>query len=419
MPRKRSRRRGKGEGSIFEFERKINRKDGSTYIYKGWQGEVLLGYHDDGKRKRKTVYGKTQGEVIKKIAEVRGEVADGTYAETDLTLKSYLERWLKEKERQVRPRTVEFYRDLVRRHIIPNLGRVRLANLTPLQVQTLVGDVADTASINAANQVRTTLFTAMKQAVRWQLVTRYPVEAVEKLKHSPRDMVIWTPEQAAQFLAVAREHRLYAAFYLALSTGLRRGEVLGVRWQDLKENTLHVMQTLVENGGQAVLSTPKTVKGSRRVALSADVVDVLALHRQHVDSDRAKREQAGVLWVDSGLVFTTEAGTPIHPRNFERTWYGLQAETRARLRRELGTAGEGLTDAAVFPHSRFHDLRHLNVSIRRRMGQDAKLIADQIGHSDPAFTMRLYAHLFDDERLSAAVDLRQALGHGAGVEELN
>lgn len=335
-------------------------------------------------------------------------------------------RWLEEKERRVEPRTADFYREQVERYLNPRLGRVRLAKLTPLQIQTALGELADQISASTANKCRTTLYGALKQAVRWGLLPRNPVEAVEKLNEPKCEMIIWSPEEATRFLATAREHRLYPAFYLAMCSGLRRGEILGLRWQDLHGSTLHIRQSLIESRGRVLLSTPKTSKGVRRVALSSDVLEVLEHHRQH---QKASANQAGDLWASSGeafadLVFTNELGGPLHPRNFERTWYALQDETRARWRQKADAANDTqsvqeLERGALFPRARFHDLRHLNVSIRRRMGQDAKLIADQIGHTDPAFTLRLYTHLFEDERTAAAIDLRQALGSAAPRESLN
>jgi integrase len=151
----------------------------------------------------------------------------------------------------------------------------------------------------------------------------------------------------------------------ALDDRARRGEILGLRWTDIRDNTLHVGQTVVDSRGKVMFSTPRTGRGTRRVALSPDLLEVLDTHRQRVE---VERQQSSDLWVDSGLVFTTSAGTPIHPRNFGRTWYALQDETLTRLRKELEAAGKSV-DGEIFPHARFHDLRHLNVSIRRRLGQ--------------------------------------------------
>lgn len=136
------------------------------------------------------------------------------------------------KERHVKPSTVDTYRRLRDVHIVPKLGRKGLDKVTPLDVQTLMGELADSTGVRTANAVRTLLFSAYKQAIRWQLTARNPVEATDPLRATRKDMELWTGAQASHFLDTARPHRLFAAFYLVMATGLRRGELLGLRWAD-------------------------------------------------------------------------------------------------------------------------------------------------------------------------------------------
>lgn len=160
-----------------------------------------------------------------------------------------------------------------------------------------------------------------------------------------------------------------------MATGLRHGEALALRWDDVQADRLRV-------------TASKTPKGARVVGLTADLRDVLDRHREQ---QKAEYLQLGEAWGEAGLVFTSEVGTKLNKRNV------------TRLRRKL-------EDAAGVPHATMHDLRHLNVSLQRLLKQDQKLIADQIGHRDPAFTVRLYTHLFDEERQTAGIDLREAFG---------
>ncbi len=150
--RPRVRRRGKGEGTAYEY------KPGK------WTAQVSLGYDGEGKRKRRTMYGKTQAEVMAKVRQIHQQLADGTYSDTDLTVKAYLERWLKEKARTVKPRTAELYKEQAERYVYPRIGNIRLVKLTPLQVQTVVSELAEEIGVSTANKVRTLLFQAMKQA---------------------------------------------------------------------------------------------------------------------------------------------------------------------------------------------------------------------------------------------------------------
>jgi integrase len=418
--RKRNTKRGKGEGSVFELP------NGT------WRGKVTVGYAEDGKQRFRWVSGKTQAEALAKVAEIKQQLASGTFADTKLTLKNYLEQWLAHKESGVKPRTVEIYRHLSAYHIAPRIGHKRLDKLTPLDVHRLVAEVATHGGARTANQCRTMLYSAMKQAVRWQLVPRNVVEATDPLKEKPREMVLWTPEEVVRFLDTARAHRLYALFYAALSTGMRRGELLGLRWRDLEGGGIRIRETLVLVGNKLVLSTPKTDKGQRYVTVSPDVQEVLEMHRTRQEAERA---HLGEVWprtlevyqqhgkklalvaVENDFVFSSETGTLIHPRNLERTWYGLQDAARDAWAKAVDEAGDVATlkklrDGRLLPRVRLHDLRHLNVSLRRRLGQDAKLIADQIGHTDPAFTTRLYTHLFEDDRRGAAVSLLNLLPKG-------
>lgn len=356
-------KRAHGEGTIHK------RHDGR------WQGEVSLGYGANGTRKRKTVYGKTQAEVREKLDTIKRQVADGTFSDTKLSVKDYLNRWLELKAHSVKPRTVKTYRDAVR-HIAPQIGKQQLAKVKPLDVQQLITHIATTTGTHSANYARLVLGMAMRHAVRLELLARNPVEAVARVAHTPRQQVIWTAEEAVKFLDTARAHRLYALFYLIMSTGLRHSEALNLLWDDIAGTTLTVRES-------------KTAKGLRRVTLSDDVLAVLASHKQLQAAERHTLLLAGFTWPDTGLAFTTELGTQLDVCNVNRTRRILQANA-------------GVRPATV------HDMRHLNVSLRRKLGQDAKLIADQIGHTDPAFTTRLYTHLFEDDRQAAAVNLAAA-----------
>ena len=370
-----ARKRAKGEGTLTK------RKDGT------WQGSISLGYHPDGRRNRPVVYGKTQREAREKLEAIKQRASQGTFSDAELTVKAYLERWLKEKERQVKPRTVEIYRYCVDTLIGPRLGHTKLSDLTPLAVQTMIGSIADEVGKSSANKARTVLYSAMKQALRWQLIPRNPVEAVDTIKEQKREMVLWTAEQATRFLDAARSHRLYALFYLAMATGMRRGELLGLYWTDLKGDRLKIERALTLNKGRGVMSTPKTRKGTRWVALSADVLEVLEAHRER---QIAERQRLGEAWADSRLVFASEVGTPINPNNI------------ARVRNKL-------QDEAGVPRARLHDLRHLHASLAIREGMDPKVLADRLGHAKASFTMDVYTHLFEEQRASSAVSLTSFL----------
>ncbi|MFE1746317.1 tyrosine recombinase XerC [Coleofasciculus sp. H7-2] len=353
-----------------------------------WRGKVTVGYTEDGKQRFRWVSGKTQAEALAKVAEIKQRLASGTFSDTKLTVKSYLEQWLDEKARHVKPSTVDTYRRLSTVHIIPKVGRKGLDKLTPLDVQNLMGELADSTGVRTANACRTLLFSAYKQAIRWQLVARNPVEATDPLRAAHKDTVLWSGAQAAHFLDSARPHRLYAAFYLVMATGLRRGELLGLRWEDVSERELYIRQQLTYREGAFVFAPPKTAQGTRRIAITPDVYAVLEAHRR---AQEAQRADLGEMWPNTGLVFVSEVGTPIHPRNFERSWGQLKK-------------------AANMPPARLHDLRHLHVSLLVKQGVDPQAIADRVGHSDASFTLRRYSHMFEEHRERTAISLATLLG---------
>lgn len=213
------------------------------------------------------------------VAEIKQRLANGTYSDTKLTVKSYLEDWLEEKGRHVKPSTVDTYKNLCEKHVTPKLGCKGLDKVTPLDVQNLMGELADTTGIGTANAARTLLFSACKQALRWGLVSRNPVEATDPLKAKRKDLTLWSAAQAVHFLDTARAHRLFRAFYLVMATGLRRGELLGLRWEDVTGRELHIQQQLTFRDG-FVFTPPKTARGTRRIAITPDVYEILEVHHK-------------------------------------------------------------------------------------------------------------------------------------------
>ena len=370
-----ARRRDKGDGSVWE----------TKY---GWQAALTVGYDENGKQKRRVVSGKTKAEVRKKLDALKQQLGNGTLPIDDLTLSAFLERWLTEKKRQVKPRTIESYQETIDRYIKPKLGRTKLSKLTPLRIQAALGEVADEVSAHTSNYTRSVLSIALNQAVKWNLLTSNPAKAVDRVRQEKREMTLWTPEEIVRFLEHAKEHRLYALFYLAITSGLRIGELLGLRWADLKGSVLHVRHSLGRRGRELALAGTKTDRGQRLVTLARDTVAVLEEHRRR---QQAEREYLGDAWEHPEHMFVSEIGSYLDQDNVRRVW------------RRLG-------EQAGVPKARLHDARHLHVSLLIKHGLDASTVADRVGHTNPAFTLRQYTHLFEEQRLAAAVELDELLG---------
>lgn len=393
-------KRANGEGTISKRV-----KNGKTV---GWRGAVSIGYDAEGKPIRKTVSAKSQEDLQEKMAALKAAQHTGMLADAGgLTVKDYLDRWAEAKERDgVKPNTLRSYRDTARLYLTPALGRKKLEKLTPLDVEGLLTALKKQGkSAQIMSYSLRVLKMALRQAVRWQMVPRNVAEAIKAPKVTRPELHVWTPEQVAAFIDASQAHRLHAAFYLALMTGMRRGELLGLQWEDIdwERSRLKVRNNLVEvrsegkpgkihagkptvSSVELVLQTPKTAGSRRTIVLSPGTLSKL---REHQVRQNAERHEAAEAWQGpqtDGYVFATEIGTATDPRNFYR-WFNEMRE------------------AAKVPQIRFHDLRHTAASLMIRRGIPPKTVSERLGHADVGFTLRTYTHLYDEQREEAAFDI--------------
>ncbi len=366
-------RRGHGEGSIYQRE-----SDGK------WCAVVDLGYIN-GTRKRKVIYGDTRKEVAEKLKVVLREQQQGLPVATERqTLAQFFTKWLEDTiAPNRRAKTYRSYEQMARCHILPMLGRIQLARLEPQQVQALLTQKqAEGLSPRTVAYIRAILRQALNRALKWGLVARNVATlvdppTVEQFKIRPLN-----PTQAGQLLEAARGDRLEALYRVALSLGLRQGEALGLRWEDvdLEGRVLHVRVALQAVKGKLELVEPKTDNARRTLPLPAALAASLKVHRARQLEERLK---AGGAWQDWGLVFTTRNGTPIHPRNLVRAFHAL-----------LQRAG--------MEAMRFHDLRHSCLSLLAAQGIPARMAMEIAGHSDIRLTQNVYTHVYDDAKRQAA-----------------
>ncbi len=317
-------------------------------------------------------------------------IMDGRVGSDDETLSAYLrEVWLPSKDERVEVGTYDQYRWAVEGHIIPLLGAVRLRDLTPEAVDRwvralVVAQDGERARLSAtsARLVRKILSMSMEDAVRRGRVPRNPVSLTQPPKRSRTHRKLgWSLVEAQQFLDGISGHRLYAAFHLALVTGVRRGELLGLRWDDvdLDAAEIAVLQQLAVERGRPLLKQLKT-EASRRVIPIGRVTAGLLEHHRKLQTVEA--EEAGSAWEVSGLVFTTQLGGWIDPNNF------------SRLMREL-TASTGVP--AITPKG----LRHTAQSVGRVVVGDDKVMQERLGHSDVEITLGTYTHVVDEQHRRA------------------
>ena len=372
-------RRGNGEGSI------TRRKDG-LYMAR-YTIQTATG------AKRKTLYGKTRGEVSEKLTKAMADRDGGLVFDADnLKVGEYIARWLADFVRDtVRPTTFERYEQIVRAHIHPVLGRIKLKNLTPAHVRGLYREKLEGGlSPRTVQYIHVTLHKALKAAVADGLVPRNVTEAVKAPQVRREEMQPLSPEQVKTLFEAARGDRLEALYILAVHTGLRQGELLGLKWDDvdLEDGTLQVRRALTTAKGGPVLAAPKT-KGSRRsVKLTQSAIEAL---KSHLKRQLGEIDRAGSLWQENGLIFASESGAPLDRRTV----------TSHRFKPLLKRAG--------LPSVRFHDLRHTCATLLLTRNVNPKIVSEMLGHSTIAITLDTYSHVLPNMRDQAAAAMEDAL----------
>jgi integrase len=373
-------RRAAGEGSVHK------RKQG------GWQGSVTIPTAG-GSRRRKTVYGTTQREVLAKLAELRRTINAGLPVPSGrpLTLGAYLDAWLRDTlPGSVRPSTAASYTSLTRQHIIPALGHHRLDRLTAIHIRAFLRAKSTETSVRTGRPLsprtlqylHAVLRLALEQARRDDLVARNVAGLVAGPRLERTEVHPVTPDEVAQLLAAATTDRLAPLWLLVTALGLRRGEALALRWDDidLDRGHLRVRATLQRLDGHLIRAEmPKTQSSRRTLPLPTVVVDALRTHRALQLQERL----AAPVWQDETLVFTTGIGTPLEPRNVLRSF-------------------QNLCDRAGLRRLRIHDLRHAAASFLLLQGVDMRVVMGTLGHSRLATTSDLYTHLLEPVQRQAA-----------------
>ena len=327
--------------------------------------------------KRRHVYGRTRKEAAEKLAGVLSDHAEGiVYDDENATVGEYLDGWLEGSVRgSVRQSTYDRDAYLVNNHLKPALGRVKLKKLAPAHVQGFYRDRLDSGlSASTVHKMHAILHKALARAVAWQMVPRNVTEAVEPPRPASKEMRPLSPSEARAFLDAARGERFEALYVLAVTTGMRQGELLALRWQDvdLEDATISVRRTLTRDGGRVIIGEPKTRKSRRLIRLTSQATGVL---RRHLERQLWEIQMLGDGYADQGLVFTTTTGAPVNPSN-------VRQRSFARLLRNAG-----------LPHVRFHDLRHTCATLLLGKGTHPKFVQELLGHATVAITLDTYSHV--------------------------
>lgn len=366
-----AKRRAKGSGSMYVL------KDGT--VVGRYEAET-----PNGETKRKYIRGKSKREVAAKLAKAIAERDAGIVADSEgLTVERYMERWLEAIRSNVRPGTFKPYEAITRLHINPTLGNTKLEKLNALQLETLYrSKLKSGLSPRRVRYIHVTIRKALKDAVRLQLLTRNVADAAIPPRQVKSEIEPLTQDEMRTLLDASRGDRLHALYMLAVTTGMRQGELIGLMWKDvdLDGGTLRVNRSVYEG----VISPPKTNAGRRTIRLSKLAVSALRSHR----IDAATRSERISEWV-----FPNASGTPIGHQNLHnRSWKPL-----------LRKAG--------LPHAvRFHDLRHSCISLLLAKGVPVKVVSEMAGHADISVTLSVYGHVLPDMQGTAADGMDEALG---------
>ncbi len=375
-------RRGANEGTIRL------RKDGR------WEARVLVSGPDE-RRVRRSVLGRTRASVRDRLREtLQTEAAGATpLASARLTVGAFLRQWLEGSVRPARrPSTFASYSCIVRVHLEPGLGHLKVVTLSPQQVQRFLNaKSASGLSPRSVAYIRAVLRQALGEAERWGLVHRNVARLAQPPYVPRRQVRPLDSDQARVLLAAIDGDRLEALYLLALGVGLRQGELLGLSWRDvdLQSGTLEVRQALQRVEGKLILVEPKSVTSHRVVALPTVVLEGLRRHEARQTQERRVARQ----WRDDprALVFTTTVGTPLDGITVTRRFQALLAR-------------------AGLPRQRFHDLRHACASLLLAQGVAPRVVMETLGHSQISLTMNTYSHVVPSLGRAAADRMDELLG---------
>lgn len=386
MPKKS--RRGWGEGSV----------ERGRFAEGEYRVQVSLGRKPDGKRDRRYVYGATKEEALAAAFRLKqGRKAKRPPTEGE-TLGVFLTRWLDRRRRRVRDRTYAGYEQCVRLHIMPALGRRPVREVTPGEVDDLLQSIVERGlSARTANKVRTTLVSAFKDGIVLDGLTSNPAQAVSGRTHRYARFSVLTPDQTTALIAEAGDLAPYIV--LAVGTGLRQGELLGLTWDDISGDVLHVRRVLNPKGGYH-MEHPKTEHSERTIPLTKAVREAL---RQQRDRQRIEAGKEGYLatidWPDGeeyDLVFRRPNGAPVDGTGLTKQWRRLIDRVNDQTRALWKDTGRDPDAAPQIPQVRWHDLRHTFATMLIEQAVPLEIVSELLGHTNLNTTAKIYGHPGED-----------------------
>jgi integrase len=346
-----------------------------------------------GKRKQKWFSGyNTKKEAEKACAKIIAELSEGKYKEESTqTIQDFILDFM---ETQVKPSTrITTYNNqsfIVNKHILPELGPMQLNKLTPAKLQRFYAKKSKEGL--AASYIRSMhaiLSKAFRTAVTWGLLEKNVVALVKPPRIETRDISIWTMEEAQEFLSFAEDRKFFIAYVLAIYTGMRRGEILGLRWRDcdLERGTVSIQQTVYKSNNEILIQEPKTKGSKRTITLPDYAISCLKKHRVRQNEYKLR---LGSAYTDHDLVMANWNGTPVDPADINKDFaYAIKK--------------------AGLPRIRFHDLRHTHATILLRLGENPKVVSERLGHAEVGITLDTYSHVLPDMQKNLAQNFEIAM----------
>ncbi|MGI8542161.1 MAG: tyrosine-type recombinase/integrase [Aridibacter sp.] len=363
-----------------------------------WYVRIFLGRDANGKRKyfNKTIHG-TKKDAQKYLTAKIREKDLGVFVEpASVILNEFLDRWLDEiAKNKVRERTFNNYESLLNNHVRPKLGTKRLSDIREYEIQKLYNDMKKADySPKTIRHVHNVLSPALKQAVRWKMLIQNPSEFCELPQMEKTEMKYLTAEETVKFLDFAKNDKYFPAFFLAIETGMRPEEYLGLKWKDFnfENKTVSVRRALVvKKGGSYVFTEPKTKKSRRSISISNSLIALIKKHRR---KQLEKRLKIGANYQNLDIVFASEIGTPLLHGNFVRRHF------------------KPIRDIAKLPKIRLYDLRHTTATLLLLSGENPKVVQERLGHASVVLTLDTYSHVLPSMQKTATDKLEKLMQFG-------
>lgn len=353
-----------------------------------WYFVIEVGEGKERRRVKRRGF-KLKQDALEAERNLLNELKKGLDLNASKTLyRDFMHDYLRDKKAKVKTQTLETYSSLVDKHILPSLGDLQLGEITPRHIQNLYNDIIESGRLSGENlqKVHTLINESLKKAAGWDMIIKNPAAVVDRPKATPKEMLYWTDEESHIFLEAAKGDNLYCGFLLAITTGMRQGEILGLRYQDIdfKNRTISVRQVLNHNG-KSIEPGAKTASGIRAIGIDKFTAMELEKLSHRVKEEKMKNRD---IYQDNGLLICTSLGTPLSPRNLNRSFYRIIEKVNAGIAQSKQN-GEQMD---FLKKIRFHDLRHTHVVMLLKMRENSKRIAERMGWSSIKMLDR-YSHI--------------------------